>query len=70
VEPLKAKVRNGRIILDEPADLPEGEVDLVPLDEVFARGGDFLDKEERAALHRSVDQGIEDFERGEGRRCV
>lgn len=47
VEPLKAHVHNGRLLLDEPTELPEGEVvELVPLDEVLARGGDYLDDEE------------------------
>jgi len=47
----KAKVRDGRLLLDEPTDLPEGEVlELVPLDEVIAVGGDYLDKEERGRL--------------------
>jgi hypothetical protein len=66
MQPLKAHVRNGRLVLDEPTDRPEGDViELVPLDEVLARGGDTLDDEERAALHRSIKQGIEDFERGD-----
>jgi hypothetical protein len=29
------------------------------------RGGDYLDDEERAALHRSIEEGIEDFEKGD-----
>ena len=66
MQPLKAHVHNGRLVLDEPTDLPEGEVvELVPLDEVLANGGDYLDDEERAALHRSIEQGFEDFERGD-----
>lgn len=66
MQPVKAKVRNGRLVLDEPTDRPEGEeVELVPLDEVLARGGDYLDDEERAALHRSIEEGIEDFEKGD-----
>jgi len=66
MQPLKAVVKNGRIVVDEPTDLPEGEViELVPLDDVLARGGDYLDDEERAALHRSIEEGIEDFERGD-----
>ena len=66
MEPIKARVKNGRLVLDEPTDRPEGEeVELVPLDEVLARGGDSLDSEERAALHRSIDEGIEDFENGD-----
>ena len=41
MQPLKAHVRNGRLVLDEPTDRPEGDViELVPLDEVLARGGD------------------------------
>lgn len=41
---LKAHVQNGRLVLDEPTDLPEGEVvELVPLDEVLANGGDYRD---------------------------
>ena len=40
-------------------------IELVPLDDVLARGGYYLDDEERAALHRSIEEGIEDFERGD-----
>jgi hypothetical protein len=62
---LKAQVRNGRIVLDEPTDLPEGEIELVPLDEVLANGDDYLDDEERERLHTSLRQGIEQMKRGE-----
>jgi hypothetical protein len=66
MQPVRARVRNGRLVLDEPTDRPEGEeVELVPLDEVLAHGGDHLDDEERAALHRSIDEGVEDFEKGD-----
>jgi hypothetical protein len=66
MEPLKAQVRSGRLVLDEPTDLREGEVvELVSLDDALGRGGDDLDDEERAALHRSIEEGIEDFERGD-----
>jgi hypothetical protein len=45
---LTAKVRNGRLVLDEPTDLPEGaEVPLQLVDP------DDLTDEERAALHAS-----------------
>jgi hypothetical protein len=48
----KAHVRNGRLVLDEPTDLPEGEVvELVRADE------DFSD-EEREELHRALDAGL------------
>jgi hypothetical protein len=62
---LKAHVRGGRLVLDEPTDLPEGEdVELVPLDEVLASGGDYLDAEERQRLEQSIDRGLEDVRAG------
>ena len=57
-QPLRARIRKGRIVLDEPTDLPDGEIELVPLDEVLASGGDYLDDEERARLHESLRRGI------------
>jgi hypothetical protein len=40
--PLRAHVHKGRLVLDEPTDLPEGEVvELVPVDEVLTAGGDW-----------------------------
>jgi hypothetical protein len=60
---LKAVVRNGRIIVDEPTTLPEGsELKLQLVDE-----DDGLDDEERAALHRSLEIGHAQAQRGEGR---
>ena len=57
--PLKAVVKNGRIVVDEPTELPEGtEIELVPVDEEF-------DPAERARLLAAIDEGIEDFERGD-----
>jgi hypothetical protein len=66
MQTLKAQVRKGRLVLDEPTDLPEGEeVELVPLDEVLARGGDYLDEDERERLHESLRESIEQMKRGE-----
>jgi len=63
--PLSARVENGRLLLDEPTDLPEGQiVELIALNEVIATEGDDLDDDERAALHRSIDESIEDEEAG------
>lgn len=63
---LKAHVKNGRLVLDEPTDLPEGEVvELVPVDEVLASGGDYLDDEERERLHGSIREGIEQMKAGQ-----
>jgi hypothetical protein len=43
---LKARVKAGRLLVDEPTDLPEGTmVELLPLDP-----GDWLDEDDRAAL--------------------
>ena len=65
MQPLKARVANGRILLDEPTDRPDGEVvELVPLDEVLAAGGDYLDSEERARLHQAIDRGLADVKAG------
>jgi hypothetical protein len=62
---MQALVKNGRLVLDEPTELPEGQViELMPLDEVLATDGDDLDDEERAALHASIDESIEDEEAG------
>jgi hypothetical protein len=62
---LKAHVRGGRLVLDEPTDLPEGEaVELVPLDDVLAGGGDYLDEEERQRLHESIERGLDDVGAG------
>lgn len=62
---LKARVENGRLTLNEPTDLPEGQIiELIPLDEVISTEGDDLDDVERAALHRSIDESIDDEEKG------
>lgn len=59
MQPLKAHIRNRRLVLDEPTDSPEGEVvEFVPLDEGLARGGDYLDDKERAELHRALEESI------------
>jgi predicted transcriptional regulator len=57
---LKGRVENGRLKLDEPTDLPDSTV--VPLE--IAEDWDDLDEEERAALHESIREGIEDLEAG------
>jgi hypothetical protein len=59
MQPLKAVVKNGRLVVDEPTALPEGtEIELLPLDDDF-------EPEERARLLAAIDDGIEDFERGD-----
>ena len=52
----KAHVKAGRLVLDEPTDLPEGtEVELVPLET----------PEEHAALLKALDEAADDIERGD-----
>ena len=47
---LKARVRDGRLVIDEATDLPDGtEVELLPLDP-----GDWLDDDDRAALDAAL----------------
>lgn len=65
MQAVKAIVRNGRLVVNEPTDLPEGEVvELVPLDEVLASGGDYLDDAERAALHRELEASVAEADAG------
>jgi hypothetical protein len=57
---IKARVRDGRLIVDEPTDLPDGtELDLLPLDP-----GDWLDDRDRAALHDALRQSEDDVSAG------
>jgi hypothetical protein len=57
---LKARVKAGRLIIDEPTDLPEGtEVELLPPDP-----GDWLDEEDRAAGHLALKDSDEDTDVG------
>jgi len=47
---IKATVKAGRLVVDEPTNLPDGtEVELLPLDP-----GDWLDDADRAALHKAL----------------
>lgn len=62
---VKAHVEHGRLRLDEPTTLPDGEViELVSVDDVLSHGGDMLDDEERAALHAALDDAEEDIKAG------
>jgi predicted DNA-binding antitoxin AbrB/MazE fold protein len=60
MQPLKARVQNGRLKLDEPTDLPEGME--VPLE--ISDSWDDLDDEERAALHREIAASIAERKAG------
>jgi hypothetical protein len=55
---LKVQVKNGRLVVDEPSDLPDGaEVEVVVIDDELTAG-------ERAELHASLDRALDDSEAG------
>jgi hypothetical protein len=64
----KAVVKNGRLVLDEPTDLPEGEV--VELQDVdpytHLDNCDELDDAEREQLHEAISQGLDEIDAGKG----
>lgn len=60
---IRARVRNGRLIVDEPTELPEGTV----LDLVVDDGGDELDDVERAALDSAIANAWAQVKAGQGR---
>jgi hypothetical protein len=62
VNALKAHVKNGQIVLDEPSELPEGMAALVQL---YDPQGDSLSDEERAALHQALDRSIAQADAGQ-----
>jgi hypothetical protein len=56
---MRAKVKDGRLVLSEPTNLPEGaEVELMAVD------GDDLDEEDRARLHAALDRADEELRAG------
>jgi hypothetical protein len=57
---LKAHVMGGRVVLDEPTELPDGtEVELTVVED------DDFEPEERARLLRELDESQAEYERGE-----
>jgi len=55
----KLQVKNGRLVLDEPTNLPDGAAVVLVID-------DELSADERAELHASLDQALDDSEAGRG----
>jgi len=57
---IRARVQDGRLVIDEPTNLPDGtEIELLPLDP-----GDWLDDADRAALHEALRQSESDIAAG------
>ncbi|HWO24110.1 MAG TPA: hypothetical protein VNO30_35450 [Kofleriaceae bacterium] len=62
MNPLKAHVVNGRIVVDEPVDLPEGTELRLYLYDVAT---DSMIAEERAALERALERSLAQADAGE-----
>ena len=61
---LKARVQNGRIVVNEPTDLPDGtELELLPTTEFDDVAN--MDPAEREALEESIRVSEEEIRRGE-----
>jgi hypothetical protein len=58
---VRATVKNGRLTVDQPVDLPEGTV----LDLVIDDEGDQLDEAERAALDAAISRSLKQAEAGQ-----
>ena len=59
---LKGRVKAGRLVIDDPVDLPDGsEVELAVVD-----AGDDLDGAERERLHAALLEAQAEIDRGEG----
>lgn len=62
VRTVEGHVVNGRLVVEEPTQLPEGTVvKLVVVDE-----GDDLDDDERTALHAAIEESWASLRAGEG----
>ena len=59
---LRGHIENGKIVVDEGVDLPDGtQVKLALVDDA-----DELDDEDRARLHAALDASQAEIDRGEG----
>ena len=59
---LRGHIENGKIVVDERVDLPEGtEVKLTLVDDA-----DELEDDDRARLHAALDASQAEIDRGEG----
>jgi hypothetical protein len=60
---LKARVRKGRLVVEDPVEFPEG----TELELTIADPGDDLDDAERAALHEALAKAWESAKAGRSR---
>jgi hypothetical protein len=65
MQPLGAHVRDRRLVLDEPTDLPNGTaVELVSMADVVASGGYLMDDENRAVFDRELEASFAEEDAG------
>jgi hypothetical protein len=60
MDAVRATVKDGRLIVDEPTTLPEGTV----LDLVLDDEGDDLDQHDRARLHAAINRSAAEAREG------
>ena len=66
VQPLRAHVRDRRLVLDEPTELPDGTaVELVSIDDVVASGGYLMDDETRAVFAQELEASFAEEDAGQ-----
>ena len=66
MQPLKAQVRNGRLLMDEPTDLPDGDIVYLQLvDGIVSVDGDDRDDEDRAELHSELEASLAEADAGD-----
>jgi hypothetical protein len=64
MQPLRAHVRNGRLVLDEPTDLPEGQmVELVPRETPAERHAVIAERVARVRSGDATTLSMEEVER-------
>jgi len=66
MQPLRAHVRDRRLVLDEPTDLPDRTaVELVSIDDVVASGGYLMDDETRAVFAQELEASFAEEDAGQ-----
>lgn len=66
MQPIRAHVKNGRLMLDEPTTLPEGQVVyLQPIEGLVVTEAEDRDGDDRAALHAELEASLAEAEAGE-----
>lgn len=66
MQPIRAHVKNGRLMLDEPTTLPEGQdVYLQPIEGLVVTEAEDRDDDDRATLHAELEASLAEAEAGE-----